>query len=111
MLRLDRQGGEARRRALGALFAPRKPKSTWSAINKERVERLIADGTMTEAGLAAIERAKANGAWEQLDAATRSSSPTTSPPRSMNTRTRAAIGSVPAQRSQADPGMDQQRQA
>ena len=35
-------------------FAPRKPKSVWSAINKERVERLTADGTMTEAGLAAI---------------------------------------------------------
>ena len=39
----------------------------WSAINKERVERLIADGAMTEAGLAAIEVAKANGAWDQLN--------------------------------------------
>ncbi len=48
-------------------FAPRKPKSVWSAINKERVERLIADGAMTEAGLAAIEVAKANGAWDQLN--------------------------------------------
>src|SRR5688572_39384 len=29
------------------LFTPRKPKSTWSRTNKERVERLIAGGLMT----------------------------------------------------------------
>ena len=50
------------------LFTPRKPKSTWSRPNKERVERLIAQGLMAEAGLAAIELAKANGAWTSLDA-------------------------------------------
>ena len=49
-------------------FAPRKPKSNWSKINKEKVERLIAEGRMTPAGLAVIERAKANGSWENLDA-------------------------------------------
>ena len=48
-------------------FAPRKPKGNWSKINKEKVERLIADGRMTPAGLAAIERAKANGSWSNLD--------------------------------------------
>ena len=48
-------------------MAPRKPKSTWAATNKARVERLIAAGLMTEAGLASIERAKANGSWESLD--------------------------------------------
>jgi uncharacterized protein YdeI (YjbR/CyaY-like superfamily) len=48
-------------------FAPRKPKSNWSRINKEKVERLIAEGRMTPAGLAAVERAKANGSWENLD--------------------------------------------
>ena len=50
------------------LMAPRKPKSTWAATNKARVERLIADGLMAPAGLASIERAKANGSWSSLDA-------------------------------------------
>ncbi len=50
------------------LMAPRKPKSTWARTNKVRVERLIAEGLMAEAGLASIERAKANGSWESLDA-------------------------------------------
>jgi len=48
-------------------FAPRKPRSVWAATNKARVERLIADGRLAPAGLAAIELAKANGSWETLD--------------------------------------------
>ena len=48
-------------------LAPRKPKGVWSAINKERVARLTGDGLMQPAGLAAIEVAKANGAWTALD--------------------------------------------
>jgi uncharacterized protein YdeI (YjbR/CyaY-like superfamily) len=36
------------------LFTPRKAKSTWSRSNKERVERLISQGLMAEAGLAAM---------------------------------------------------------
>lgn len=50
-------------------LAPRKPKSVWSAINKERVARLIAAGRMAAPGLAAIATAKANGAWASIDAA------------------------------------------
>jgi uncharacterized protein YdeI (YjbR/CyaY-like superfamily) len=50
------------------LMAPRKPKSTWARTNKTRVERLIEQGLMAEAGLASIERAKANGSWASLDA-------------------------------------------
>ncbi len=49
-------------------FAARKPRSPWAATNKARVRRLIAAGLMTPAGMAAIERAKANGSWEVLDA-------------------------------------------
>lgn len=45
----------------------RKPKSAWSKINKENVERLIAGGLMTEAGLESIEIAKINGSWSLLD--------------------------------------------
>jgi uncharacterized protein YdeI (YjbR/CyaY-like superfamily) len=48
-------------------FAPRKPRSVWAATNKARIERLIAAGKMAPAGLAAIERAKANSSWETLD--------------------------------------------
>jgi uncharacterized protein YdeI (YjbR/CyaY-like superfamily) len=51
------------------LFTPRKPKSTWSRANKVRVARLIEEGLMAAAGLAAIERAKENGSWTSLDAA------------------------------------------
>lgn len=50
------------------LMAPRKPKSTWAATNKARVERLMAEGLMAPAGLASIEVAKANGSWSSLDA-------------------------------------------
>jgi uncharacterized protein YdeI (YjbR/CyaY-like superfamily) len=49
------------------LLSSRKPRSTWAATNKVRVARLIRDGLMTECGLRAIEVAKANGSWEQLD--------------------------------------------
>jgi uncharacterized protein YdeI (YjbR/CyaY-like superfamily) len=36
------------------LFARRKPKGTWSKINKDRIKRLTGEGLMTEAGIAAI---------------------------------------------------------
>ncbi|HEX3271072.1 MAG TPA: YdeI/OmpD-associated family protein [Ktedonobacterales bacterium] len=50
------------------LFSPRKPKSPWSKLNKERVERLIAQGLMAPAGMEKVELAKRNGTWEQYDA-------------------------------------------
>ena len=46
-------------------FTPRGPKSIWSKINTEKVERLIASRQMKPAGLKAIETAKADGRWEQ----------------------------------------------
>lgn len=52
-------------------FAPRKANSGWAATNKARIERLIAAGRMAPAGLAAIERAKANGSWTLLDSVER----------------------------------------
>jgi uncharacterized protein YdeI (YjbR/CyaY-like superfamily) len=48
-------------------FSPRKPKSGWSRVNKEKVQRLLAEGKMMPAGLASIETAKQNGAWTLLD--------------------------------------------
>lgn len=52
---------------LHQFFSKRKPKSTWSKINKEKVEELIEQGLMTEAGLRSIETAKQNGSWLILD--------------------------------------------
>jgi uncharacterized protein YdeI (YjbR/CyaY-like superfamily) len=49
------------------LVTPRRAASSWSRINKERAARLIDQGKMTPAGLAAIDAAKANGAWSALD--------------------------------------------
>jgi len=49
--------------------SPRKPKSVWSRMNKERIARLEAAGRMAEAGQKAIETAKANGSWTAIDAA------------------------------------------
>jgi uncharacterized protein YdeI (YjbR/CyaY-like superfamily) len=46
----------------------RKPGGGWSAVNKRRIERLIAEGRMAPAGLAMIEAAKADGSWSKLDA-------------------------------------------
>jgi uncharacterized protein YdeI (YjbR/CyaY-like superfamily) len=48
-------------------FSKRKPKSTWSKINKNKVEKLIEQGLMTEAGLRSIETAKQNDSWTILD--------------------------------------------
>ncbi|HEY4227604.1 MAG TPA: YdeI/OmpD-associated family protein [Candidatus Limnocylindrales bacterium] len=56
-------------------FAPRKPRSGWAATNKARLERLMAEGRMAPAGLAAVERAKANGSWELLDSVERGEVP------------------------------------
>ncbi|MBO0939106.1 YdeI/OmpD-associated family protein [Fibrella sp. HMF5335] len=48
-------------------FSPRKPKSVWSKPNKDRVERLVANGLMTPTGLTKIERAKQDGSWDALN--------------------------------------------
>jgi uncharacterized protein YdeI (YjbR/CyaY-like superfamily) len=45
-------------------FTPRRPASTWSKVNRQKAEALIAAGRMRPAGLAEIERAKADGRWD-----------------------------------------------
>jgi uncharacterized protein YdeI (YjbR/CyaY-like superfamily) len=45
-------------------YTPRRPRSRWSRINRETAERLIAEGRMRPAGLAEVERARADGRWE-----------------------------------------------
>ena len=46
-------------------FTPRRPRSKWSKINREKAERLIAEGRMRPAGLREVERAKQDGRWDE----------------------------------------------
>lgn len=50
------------------LFSPRKEKSPWSKLNKQRVEKLIEQGVMTAAGLKVIEATQQHGSWNAYDA-------------------------------------------
>jgi uncharacterized protein YdeI (YjbR/CyaY-like superfamily) len=45
-------------------FTPRRPRSKWSQINRDRAEALIEQGAMRPAGLREVERAKDDGRWE-----------------------------------------------
>ena len=45
-------------------YSPRKNRSVWSKINRERAEKMIESGRMTQAGLIKIEAAKQSGAWD-----------------------------------------------
>ena len=45
-------------------FTPRRPRSKWSQVNREKVEKLIEMGRMKPAGLREVERAKSDGRWE-----------------------------------------------
>ncbi|MBB1286383.1 YdeI/OmpD-associated family protein [Flavisolibacter sp. BT320] len=49
-------------------FSKRKPNSTWSKINKEKVALLLEKGLLTRAGKETITVAKKNGSWTLLDA-------------------------------------------
>ena len=73
---VDSTGGRVDDERGKLYFAPRKPRSPWAASNKARVERLILEGRMEPAGLAAIERAKSNGSWQVLDSVERMEVPT-----------------------------------
>jgi uncharacterized protein YdeI (YjbR/CyaY-like superfamily) len=46
-------------------FSPRRPKSIWSKVNRDKATALIAEGRMRPAGLRQVELAKADGRWEQ----------------------------------------------
>jgi uncharacterized protein YdeI (YjbR/CyaY-like superfamily) len=49
------------------LMTPRKPKSGWTRLNRQRVAELEAQGLMTDAGRRVVEVAKANGYWTIYD--------------------------------------------
>jgi uncharacterized protein YdeI (YjbR/CyaY-like superfamily) len=45
-------------------FTPRGPRSVWSKINRDKAERLIEEGRMHPAGLAAVAAARKDGRWD-----------------------------------------------
>ena len=45
-------------------FTPRRPRSKWSKVNRDKAVELIERGEMTPAGLREVERAKADGRWD-----------------------------------------------
>src|SRR5215217_7675665 len=59
-----RYGGTSGRRTNAS---PRgTPRSTWSKVNRERVERLTAAGLMMPPGQALVDHAKQTGTWDLL---------------------------------------------
>ncbi len=48
-------------------MSPRNPKSNWSRVNKEKIERLIAQSKMAPAGLEMVSLAKKSGTWTALE--------------------------------------------
>ena len=45
-------------------YSPRRPNGSWSRVNVDKVEALIAAGRMRDPGLAAILAAQADGRWD-----------------------------------------------
>ena len=45
-------------------FTPRRPRSKWSKVNREKATELIEKGEMKPAGLREVERARADGRWD-----------------------------------------------
>ena len=52
-------------------FTPRSDRSRWSQINRDKAEKLIANGQMRPRGLAEVERARADGRWDSAYAGQR----------------------------------------
>ncbi|MGZ3275602.1 MAG: YdeI/OmpD-associated family protein [Caulobacteraceae bacterium] len=60
---VDGQLGRVDAQFFKTRFTPRRPRSAWSQINRQRVERLEEAGRMHPRGRAQVEQAKADGRW------------------------------------------------
>jgi uncharacterized protein YdeI (YjbR/CyaY-like superfamily) len=60
---IDGQAGRRDEATYRQRFTPRRQRSPWSKRNTERAESLLAEGRMHPAGIAEMERAKADGRW------------------------------------------------
>ena len=61
---IDSQRGGFDERYFLQRFTPRKPRSKWSQVNREKVAKLMEAGRMRPAGLREVEWAKADGRWD-----------------------------------------------
>jgi uncharacterized protein YdeI (YjbR/CyaY-like superfamily) len=60
---IDNKGMKRDHESMLLRFAPRKMQSNWSALNRNRAEKMIKQGKMTEAGMVFIDAAKKSGKW------------------------------------------------
>ena len=96
----------------GLLIARRRPKSGWSRPNKVRVAELIEAGLMQPAGQAAIDQAKASGAWTALDDVENLVEPDDlRAALDASPAARRSLGRVPAFGQAQHPGLGRRRQA
>jgi uncharacterized protein YdeI (YjbR/CyaY-like superfamily) len=61
---IDGQSGKRDHATWTVRFTPRRPRGPWSKRNVGIAERLMGEGRMRPAGLAEVERARADGRWE-----------------------------------------------
>jgi uncharacterized protein YdeI (YjbR/CyaY-like superfamily) len=61
---IDNKGMKRDDESMYLQFCPRKEKSNWSKLNRDRAEKLILEGSMTEAGQVFIDAAKRSGKWD-----------------------------------------------
>lgn len=64
---IDSRPGKVDNQRSKLWMSPRKPRSAWSRLNKQRVARLQQQGLMAEAGLRMVDLAKRSGTWHALD--------------------------------------------
>lgn len=86
-------------RASLLLITPRRERSRWSKVNRDRVAKLRAEGRLAPAGEQAVAEAKASGAWDALKRPSRWSSPTTWPLRSTRSPRPGRRGTASRRRS------------
>jgi uncharacterized protein YdeI (YjbR/CyaY-like superfamily) len=68
---IDGQAGAVDEAFWRQRFGPRRPRSKWSAINRERAQRLEREGRLREAGRREVERARQDGRWDDAYAGQR----------------------------------------
>jgi uncharacterized protein YdeI (YjbR/CyaY-like superfamily) len=61
---IDGQRGKGDETTYRQRYTPRRARSRWSKINRERAERLVQEGRMRPAGLAEVRRARQDGRWD-----------------------------------------------
>jgi uncharacterized protein YdeI (YjbR/CyaY-like superfamily) len=61
---IDAQVGKGDETHYVQRFVPRRARSKWSKVNRGKAEALIESGAMQPAGLAEVERARADGRWD-----------------------------------------------